>query len=35
MVLDPGAKDRQDEKKFRIFEFEKYKLENRIHSIFA
>jgi hypothetical protein len=34
MVIDPDAKDRKDKKKFRIFEFEKYKLENRIHSIF-
>ena len=35
MVLDPDAKDRKDNKKFRIFEFEKYKLENRLHDIFG
>lgn len=34
MVIDPDAKDRKDKKKFRLFEFEKYKLENRLHSIF-
>ena len=34
MVIDPSAKDRKDNKEFRIFEFEKYKLENRIHEIF-
>ncbi len=35
MVIDPEAKDRKDKKKFRLFEFEKYKLENRLHSIFC
>ena len=35
MVLDPDAKDRKDQKKFRLYEFEKYKLENRLHSIFG
>ncbi len=35
MVLNPEAKDRKDKMKFRIFEFEKYKLENRLHSIFG
>jgi len=35
MALDPEAKDRKDKKKFRIFEFEKYKLENRLTSLFG
>lgn len=35
MILDPSAKDRKDGKKFRIFEFEKYRLENRLHKIFG
>lgn len=34
MVLDPEVKDRKDNKKFRIFEFERYKLENSTHNIF-
>lgn len=34
MVLDPEAKDRKDKKMFRIYEFEKYKLEKRLKSIF-
>jgi len=35
MALDPDAKDRKDKKKFRMYEFEKYKLENKIKSIFG
>jgi len=35
MALDPDAKDRKDKKKFRMFEFERYKLENRLKSIFG
>ena len=35
MVIDPEARDRNDKMKFRMFEFEKYKLENRLHSIFV
>jgi hypothetical protein len=34
MVLDPNAKPRADRKKFRMFEFEKYRLENRIGRLF-
>ena len=34
MVIDPSATDRKDKKKFRLFEFEQYKLENRLHEIF-
>jgi len=35
MIVDPEAKDRKDKKKFRMYEFEKYKLENRLKSIFG
>jgi hypothetical protein len=35
MILDPEAKDRKDNKMFRLREFEKYKLENRLHSVFG
>jgi len=35
MVLDPDAKDRKDKKKFRMFEFERFKLENRLHKLFG
>ena len=35
MILDPEAKDRKDNKKFRLYEFEKYKLENRLNSVFG
>ena len=35
MRVNPNLKDRKDQKKFRLFEFEKYKLENRVHSIFG
>lgn len=35
MILDPEARDRKDKKLFRMYEFEKYKLENRLKSIFG
>lgn len=35
MVVDPNAKSRFDGKKFRMFEFEKYRLENRVARIFG
>lgn len=35
MVLDPQAKARTDRKKFRMFEFEKYRLSNRVKTIFG
>ena len=35
MVIDPSAKDRKDGKRFRMFEFEEYRLENMFHKIFC
>jgi len=35
MILDPKAKARADRKKFRQFEFEKYRLGNRIDKLFG
>jgi len=35
MILDPNAKKRADGKRFRKFEFEKYRLQNRIEKIFG
>lgn len=34
MIQDPSAKDRKDFKKFRMYEFEPFRLHNRLHSIF-
>ena len=34
MVVDPKAKERKDGKIMKMFEFEKYRLENVIHKIF-
>ena len=35
MKLNPNARPRTDGKKSRLFEFEKYRLENRLQKIFG
>jgi len=34
MVIDPKAKERKDGKMLKMYEFEKYRLENVIHKLF-
>ena len=35
IYLDPNAKPRADKKKVRMYEFEKYRLENRVKKVFG